>query len=345
MIGVSGCTGVLEAAGFEQQSAWRDPPLVENRPDAVYAPAITEGMNMYGMTTSGPYGLALMYSYPHRFWSMSGNDVGKTVVEADDSVHLMISLWDKETKTSLPIDSGVTIEIANADGLVSEEVAYPMISQQMGLHYGANYDLPGEGSYTATVRVGGVSLERTGSLSGRLDSVQEATFDFEFDTDELYDVPIRQLDDAGSRGAVPTMDMEIDVPLGRAPPVDKMPGTHMGRAKSGDAVFDAFLVDNGTRFDVKGSYLYLSARTPYNETLLPMMGLSLQAIRNSETVLERSFERTLDPETGYHYGIGGTTLTAEDRFEVTVDVPPQVARHDGYETAFIDMESFAFGSD
>ena len=46
---LSGCLGQL---GFETQSAWRDPPLVEDRPDAVYYPAIIEGMGMYGTTVA-----------------------------------------------------------------------------------------------------------------------------------------------------------------------------------------------------------------------------------------------------------------------------------------------------
>jgi hypothetical protein len=274
---------------------------------------------------------------------VTGDEVGKTVVEADDSIHLMVALWDKQTRTSLPIDSGVTIEITDHDGLVTEEVAYPMLSQQMGLHYGANYELQGEGSYTATVRVGGVSLRRTGTLTSRLESVQTAEFDFEFDTEELYDVSIRELDNAGSRGAVATMDMEMNVPLGRAPPVDEMPGTHLGRATSGDALFDAFLVEDGSRFDVDETYVYLSARTPHNEIVLPMMGLSLAVTRGGETVLDRRLERTLDHEVGYHYGTGGVRLSGEDKFTVSVDVPPQVARHDGYETAFVQIDSFSLG--
>lgn len=344
MAATAGCLGTLEAAGFQQESAWRDPPLVEDRPNAVYLPAITEGMKMYGMTTSGPYGLAVMYSYPHRFWTVTGDEVGKTVVEAHDSIHLMVSLWDKETGTTLPIDSGITIEITNDDGLVTQEVAYPMLSQQMGLHYGANYELSGEGSYTATVRVGGVPLRRTGTLSGRLESVQTAAFDFEFDTDDLHDVSIREVEDAGSRGAVSTMEMDMKVPLGRAPSIDSMPGTHFGRATSGDALFDAFIVEQGSRFDVHGPYVYLSARTPYNQIVLPMMGLTLSVRRDGTTVLDRRLERTLDPEAGYHYGTGGVRLTSADDITITIDVPPQVARHDGYETAFIEMDPVSLDS-
>jgi hypothetical protein len=95
---------------------------VNDRPDAVYVPAVTEGMGMYGRTTAGRYGVALTYSYPHRFWTLAGRERTKTVVESDDDVHLMTSLWDTETGRVLPFDSGVTIEIRNESGVVTQEV-------------------------------------------------------------------------------------------------------------------------------------------------------------------------------------------------------------------------------
>ena len=248
----AGCLG-----GFERQSAWRAPPLVEDRPAAVYLPAITEGMKLYGKTTAGPYGVALTYSYPHRFWTAAGSELQRTVVEADDSIHLMASLWDAETGTVLPLDAGVSIEILRDGDLVSEEVAYPMLSQQMGMHYGSNYVLDGEGDYEARVHVGGTSLSRTGSFAGGFGAAETATFEFAFETDDLYDVELTRLgDEAGSRGAVPAMEM-MGVPTGKAPAVDALPGRHLGRRTSADALFDAFVVDDGSRFGVNGAYLYV----------------------------------------------------------------------------------------
>ncbi|RDI72683.1 DUF7350 domain-containing protein [Halopelagius longus] len=339
LVGTAGCLGTL---GFETQSAWRDPPLVEDRPNAVYRPALTEGMKTYGTTTTGPYGVALTYSYPHRFWTLTGTELTKTVVESDDSLHLMVSLWDRETRTVLPLDSGVTIEITRDGSLVTEELAYPMLSQQMGLHYGSNYVLEGEGEYEATVSVGGVSLDRTGAFAGRFESAQTASFAFTFDTDDLHDVPLNRLEDAGERGAVEPMDMGF--PVGVVPKKDALPGRHLGRATSGDAVFHAFAAKNrDSRFgDFDGTYLYLSARTPHNRIALPMMGLTATLTRDGETAFEGSLARTLDPELGYHYGAGVGEVRGGDTLEVTVDVPPQIARHDGYETAFLDMPPVTF---
>ncbi|WP_396613407.1 iron transporter (plasmid) [Haloferax sp. S1W] len=333
----AGCLG-----GFERQSAWRDPPLVEDRPDAVYVPALTEGMKMYGTSSAGPYDVALTYSYPHRFWTVAGTDFQKTVVEADDSLHLMASVWDRETGTVLPLDAGVSIEILRDGSLVSEELAYPMLSQQMGMHYGSNYTLDGEGDYEARVRIGGTSLHRTGSFSGRFEAAETANFQFTFSTDDLHEVKLERLDDkAGTRGAVPPMKM-MGVPTGVAPEIESLPGTHLERQTSGDAYFDAFVVADGARFGSDGAYVYVSARTPHNEFILPMMGIAATLERDGTTVVEGRLRRTLDPELGYHYGFPVESVEAGDTVRLSIDVPPQVARHDGYETAFLDFEALSF---
>ena len=336
--GLAASAGCLSALGFSRQSAWRDPPLVEDRPDAVYVPAVTEGMRMYGRTTAGRYGVALMYSYPHRFWTLSGRERTKTVVEADDDVHLMVSLWDRETGRVLPLDSGVTIEILKEGETVTQEVAYPMLSQTMGLHYGSNYVLDGEGSYEARVQIGGVSLRRTGEYAGAFGSPATATLEFAFDTDELHEVSISRPENAGSRGAVTPMGMD-GVPVGRAPSVDALPGRHIGTRTAGDAVFEVFLAESaavGGRFG-DDPYLYVSARTPHNGIVLPMMGLEVTLRRDGESVWESTLSSGLDSEVGYHYGASVPGVHEGDEVVIETTVPPQAARHDGYETAFLEM--------
>ena len=334
--GVVGTAGCLGALGFSRQSAWRDPPLVDDRPDAVYVPAVTEGMGMYGRTTAGRYGVALTYSYPHRFWTLSGRDRSKTVVEADDDIHLMVSLWDRETERVLPLDSGVTIEIRNEGGIVTQEVAYPMLSQTMGLHYGSNYVLDGEGAYEARVQVGGVSLRRSGAYAGAFESPATATIDFEFDTGKLHEVSISRPESAGDRGAVAPMAMD-GVPVGRAPDTESLPGRHLGRGTAGDAVFEVFALDAQDGRFGSDPYFYVSARTPHNGITLPMMGLAATLRRDGEAAWESALTRTLDPELGYHYGASVPDVREGDEVTITTTVPPQVARHDGYETAFLEM--------
>ncbi|GGJ01853.1 iron transporter [Halobellus salinus] len=334
--GIAGTAGCLGTLGFSRQSAWRDPPLVEDRPNAVYVPAVTEGMGMYGRTTAGRYGVALTYSYPHRFWTLSGRETAKTVVEADDDVHLMVSLWDTETERVLPLDSGVTIEIRNSGGVVTQEVAYPMLSQTMGLHYGSNYVLDGEGEYEARVQVGGVSLRRTGAYAGAFESPATATLAFAFDTDDLHAVSISRPESAGERGAVAPMEMD-GVPVGRALAVESLPGRHLGSENAGDAVFEVFVVDSGDGRFGDDPYLYASARTPHNGIIIPMMGLEGVVRRDGEVAWESTLQSGLDPDLGYHYGASVPGVREGDEVTITTTVPPQVARHDGYETAFLEI--------
>ena len=42
--GLAASAGCLSTLGFSRQSAWRDPPVVADRPAAVYVPAVVEGM-------------------------------------------------------------------------------------------------------------------------------------------------------------------------------------------------------------------------------------------------------------------------------------------------------------
>ena len=332
---LSGCVGQF---GLQTQSAWRDPPLVENRPRAVYYPAITEGMGMYGIRSVGPYSVALLYSYPHRFWPVNGDELEKVVVNADDSVHLMAAIWDPKSRTVVPIDAGLSAEITRDGELVSEEVIYPMLSQQMGFHYGANFVLPGDGTYAANVSLGGTRMNRTGRFAGQFERPVTATFEFEFRSSEMYDLPLERLPEkAGQRGAIQPMEMDMDVPVGRAPPKSRLPGTALGTRRSGDAEFvlRAIPAKNGTR-------LAAFPRTPYNGIVLPFMSLSAAVSRGGKRAFDGALESTLAPDVGYHYASAVDELRAGDEVVLTVETPPQVARHDGYETAFLDMPKMRF---
>ncbi|WP_336359720.1 twin-arginine translocation signal domain-containing protein [Haladaptatus sp. ZSTT2] len=325
---LAGCTGL-----FESQSV-REPPLADFRPNAVYLPTHAEGMEMAGMGTAGDYQFGLMYSYPHRFWNMNERATQKTSITAEDTVHLMATVWDPDTGVVLP-ETGLSVEL---DG--EEEVIYPMLSQQMGFHYGDNMGLSGDGTYTATVSVGGLNIERTGAFAEKFADPASADIEFEFSQSKLEAIPYRLLEDeAGNRGALEPMQMEM-LPTATAPAKDALPGEFIGEATSGDALFYATLLSGG---DVPAGidaerYLVLSARTPYNHMVLPAMGLSGSLANSGETVTDLQFTRTLDPDLNYHYGTAIDADVSWDELGVTVDIVPQIARHEGYETAFIDME-------
>ena len=332
-IALSGCLGRL---GFKTQSAWRDPPLVRNRPDAVYYPAIVEGMGMYGMTKADGVGFALMHSYPHRFWNVTGKTRNKVVVKSDDSLHLMASVWDMETKTVLPLD--VSVDISNDDGQVVNRSLWPMLSPNMGFHGGDNIALPGEGTYDVTLRVGSLQMNRTKPFEGRFAQPRTAETTFTFDTGETYELEYRRLGEkAGTRGSVDLMDMGM-MPAPTAPPKTELPGRLIGEESSGDATFAVSVVEEGARFgDDDRPYLIVSPRTPYNRVILPRMALSATLKRDGKAIYQGSLPATLDPDLSCHYGTHVDGVKSGDTLTIEIETPPQLARHDGYETAFMDM--------
>ena len=304
-------------------------------PDGVYVPDHVEGMEMVGAASLGDIRVGVTYSYPHRFWTVDRDgdayDTNLTPVEDDDTIHLMAVPWDGETGLVLP-NTGLSVEIERGGDLVSQEVIYPMLSQRMGFHYGANFPLDGDGTYDVTVSVGGLSIQRYGGFEGRVDTAAEATIPLEFSADTLAGIPYRSLEDRRFQaGAVDPMSMDA-LPTGYAP--ESLPGATLGRGTSGDAAFLGSVV-TADRFG-PDPYLALSAYTPYNGLVIPGMGLSA-SVDDTDPV---GLDAAIDPALGFHYGRSIPELAPERTVEVTVDVPPQVARHVGYETAFLEMPPF-----
>ncbi|WP_435334162.1 DUF7350 domain-containing protein [Haloarchaeobius sp. TZWWS8] len=327
--GLAGCTGLLETqtAGI--------PPVLEDRPDAVYFPTHVEGMAMADMTMIDGYGIGLMYSYPHRFWTVSGSEATLQKIRSKDAAHVMVSVWDPETKVVLP-DVGVSIEIQKDGELVSEETIYPMLSQPMGFHYGANFPLDGTATYQVDVSVGGLTGTRTtGAYEGKFEQGTSATLKLSYSEAEKQNIMYKKTPDrAGSRAAAQPMDMKM--PLGVAPPTSELPGIALGEPTSGDAVLVTRAVE-AERFG-NGTHLAVSARTPYNRMVIPLMGLAATVERDGETVFDGQLKPTFDPELQHHYGTTLDSLESGDEVTIRVTTPPQVARHEGYETAFMSFE-------
>lgn len=129
-----------------------------------------------------------------------------------------------------------------------------------------------------------------------------------------------------------SMDGHRQMPFAALPPAASYPGQKLGPHESGDArVVVRYL--EGSRLSEDGEgYLLVSPRTPYNNVPLADMALTASGSIEGELV------QTLDSELGHHYGLS-VSLSQGDGFELGVDSPPQVARHRGYETAFIQMPS------
>jgi hypothetical protein len=308
--------------------------------DGVYVQQFTDGMAMQGTAEAGDLDVAVMYSAPHQFWRVVGDELEMEPVESDDSLHLMATVWDDETGTVVP-ETGLTVEIAPAGGAFDEQVIYPMLSQPMGFHYGANFTLDGDGEYAVRVTVGGLNIRRTGAFEGRFGDPAAATVDVVFDEANRQKVGdrTRELDSYGQPGALEPMDMMM--PDGVAPPVESMPGDHIGTERSDETVLPAFaLRDDPPVGD--GAYLYVSPRTPYNGYAIPAAGFEVTVDRGGETVLDGRLERTLDPGLKYHYGAAVGSLAAGDEVTVTPVTPPQVSRHQGYERAFLEMDPVSY---
>lgn len=297
----------------------------------------TSGRETGSMPVAGDYRFALMYAAPHVFWNVNGTELNRTSIAQADSLHLMSVVWDSKTRTVLP-ETGMSVEITKDGDLVSEETIYPMLSQRMGFHYGGNFTLAGDGTYTAKLSVGGMSgVRRTGAFEGRFGEPASVTVEFPFTQETREAVTAPKAERAGEKGAVTPMGMET-IPPAFAPTKSELPGSFVGSGKSGDAVFLLTeLEPPKSPLEDEKPYLAASARTPYNRLLLPAMALSATVNRGSKTVFEGPLQRTLAPELGYHYGAAIDGLQSGDELAVSVTTPPQVARHEGYEEAFLDM--------
>jgi hypothetical protein len=212
---------------------------------------------------------------------------------------------------------------------------YAMLSQPMGLHYGNNVDGDGDGTYTATIDVGSVPedrVRRTGDFQGRFTEPVSTEIEFDYSQSTRDDLPYTEYDDAaGDREALDPMDSMAA--SATVPPEADLPGEVRGTATSGDAKFVVTAQDappEGVEGD--GRYLAVFAHTPYNRMVLPSMQLS-GALAGDSVALEP----TLDPDLGYHYGTAVSDLDEADRLNLTVETPPHIGRHEGYERAFVEM--------
>ncbi|WP_114577561.1 iron transporter [Saliphagus sp. LR7] len=351
--------GCLEGLGFEEESAWRDPPLVSDRPDAVYVPASTETMGTYGRAVGEEYAVSLSYTVPHRFWTVAGRETSRVTVGTDDTIHLMCTVWAPGTDHVLPVEVGGDLR---RDGeSVRSFSPWPMLSQRMGFHYGDNVALPDEGAYTLELSVGPTTARPVGEFEGRFERQETFELGFEYERSQIHEVEFEEVpeDRRGERGALELMDYSgMDgeggngdhdgengshaasdggtsddpghPPTSRGVPIEELPGTILGSARTGDA--ELSVVKTDPVYDAE-SYLAVFARTPHNDVVLPFMSLSAR-IGGEEAALTE----TLAPELGPHHGVETDALEAGTEITVAVEAIPQVARHDGYETAFFEFE-------
>ena len=327
---VAGCGGLVGGTGTKR--SFDPPPVLQNRPNAVYYPTFSEGMTVVDVQKTQGYACTLAYTYPLRFWLIAGTHT--TPVDASGAMHLMAVVWHVRTRQVVP-DVGLTYHLKRHGKTFDVDSPWPMLAQPMGWHYGDNVEFPGEGEYDVTVHVGPPSAKRIGPLA---DAPSDLSFDFTLDYSEsaVDSIPWQELPKrAGTRGAVPHANAE-HVPTSAVPTKADLPGSPLGTGTSGDAEFVVTVLDDATRFGgtTRQSYLAVSPRSPYDRYLLPRMKLA--AVIDGTA---HSLAQTLDSELGPHYG---SALDDDPgSAAVRVDTPPQIVRHEGYETAWIEMTAFS----
>ena len=315
----------------------RTPVDAVELPDGVYVGPYDGGMSLQGVRRAGPYEVALLYAAPHRFWLVEGDEVEERPIRPVDDVHLMATVWDAETGVVVP-ETGLSVEVSRDGDPVSEAVVYPMLSQQMGFHYGGNLVLDGDGEYAVDVTVGGLPIRATGAFDGRFEDPASASFDLSFTEADREGLAFQETENYGSRGALPTREVEgLPSPLSSA----RIPGRRLDTEQTDDAeVVPTVLTDEAPAGD---SYLAIYLRTPFNDLSITAAALSATVRRDGNAITHLEFDRTLDPELGYHYGTAlETELRSGDRLVVATETPPQIARHEGYERAFLEMEAVSF---
>jgi hypothetical protein len=357
MAGAAGCIGggdggdrAASSPGVSGAESGYGMPRVEDPPDAVYVPTHRAGMKRLPDVEAGEYVISPMLSHAHRFWLVTGTET-EAVTPDGPGIHLMFTVWDADTGRVLPVDAGAQIRVSRDGEPIDRRAPWPMISQTMGFHFGDNVPLTDDGTYTVDVSLNPIGVAKTGAFEGRFEDRTEATFRFEYDDDvrrQLVEgVTYLDEDRWGREGAIEPMmrgrsggtdgsgssDSEPSMAYSALPPADAYPGRRLGTSRSGDATFVLRYLED-SRFVERGGYLLVSPRTPYNRVPLPDMALSIEGAD------ERDLTQTLDSELGLHYG-AAVDLSAADELRVAVETPPQVARHAGYETAFVDMEPIA----
>ncbi|MFC4437569.1 MULTISPECIES: DUF7350 domain-containing protein [Natrialbaceae] len=146
--------------------------------------------------------------------------------------------------------------------------------------------------------------------------------------DDWYRVPYSALPGVGEYPGTLLVDSDGD----------DVPESTTDLPRSGDAAFLETLLESESRLaDGDDRYLLVSPRTPYNRVPLADMSLSATVERGGSVVAESPLEQTIDGEYDLHYGASLSSIRPGDSVTVTIDSPPQVARHQGYETAFLEM--------
>ncbi|SDK26929.1 iron transporter [Natronorubrum texcoconense] len=360
----AGSAGCLET--LRREDAWRE--LVVDPPEGVYVPPHADGMVTYGTTSADGREISLLASRPHSFWTVAGAERSRADVRSRHDLHLMVDVRDVETGAIVPAPVTTKVRRAESNGReddrIDERSLWPMLSQRMSPHYGDNVPLEGDGTYVATIEVGPTSANAIGS---RLDALEEPTavdVEFEFDAAEIDGLERRLIDEDEGRGEPGALEPMVahtghdhdaahaghdhdvgsdherarDAPLEAA--FDSEDATRLGSEASEDIDYTAALVAADKR-DGGGPALAVTARTAYNRYPLPFASLAATILSDDERLAGGSLRETVGSRIGHQYRtpVDPSVLEKGDELSIGLETPPQMARHEGYETAFLETET------
>jgi len=350
---LAGCLGTGDSGGeTDNGSDGSGPPSfpeIEDPPSVVYKPTHYEGMEMLDTVSVDGVNFRPMVTYPHQFWTITGEQTQAVEPTESDDIHLMVTAWDEETGMVIPADSGVTFDIFQDGERVTTNNPWLMLSQEMGFHFGDNIPLNGNGTYRVEGEIGPLNVRRTGAFADRFDDTLSYEFEFGLD-DELrqqMNDGVEYIDEGewGEPGALEPMvqrmsgGMAGDMPYSSVPPATELPGQLQGRPASDDAVLATTLLGPETGLGDGSMYLAVSPRSPYNRSVLPLMSLDATLERDGEQLDQTTLRETFDDTLNYHYGASFDDIQSGDALTIDIIAPPQAARHQGYETAFVEMQS------
>ncbi|WP_049926448.1 iron transporter [Halopiger goleimassiliensis] len=333
--------GCLET--LRREDAWRE--LVVDPPEGVYVPPHADGMVRYGSATVEGLEASLFASRPHSFWLVSGTERSRADVRSRHDLHLMVAVRDAETGTVVPAPVRTTIHTQAGDR-VDERSLWPMLSQRMGVHAGDNCSLEGDGRYAVTVEIGEPSATIRGERSD-LPNATSVEFGFEYAADEIEGLERRLFDEDEGRGDPGALE-----PMAHArddhddSTLDEVEGdrTRIGSARVGDVTVVAIRANSTGE---EGTALAVGLRTPYNAYPLVLASVSASVVRGDERLETRSLQESVGPHLGHHYrtDLEPAVLERGDALAIDLETPPQVARHEGYETAFLEPETVRLALD
>ena len=337
---LAGCLGGLGGGGTPTGTGTAGG--VGGDAEGIYVPTHRDMMQMVGMQNDGRLLVTLSYTVPHQFFLVTGTRTNQAAIADGDSMHLMVQVMDRETGVVAP-EVEPTIELSKDGERVGSNQPWPMLSQPMGFHVGDNVGASGEADWTFDVTVNASSSV----LSPDLEDVfvrRAFTFERSFDPRSASELGLMSAGDrAGKAGALAPMDMEM-MTVPQQPAFDALPISVAGPQLTDDVAVGVGAHGDPAAlgFDGGEAALVVATQTRYNRYPLGFMGVRATVTRGGDELFSGDLRSAVDGGLGHYYGAATPGLEAGDEVEVEIVTPPQIARHVGYERAFMQLEPLTF---